>query len=922
MFILYANKHKSPLVAPFVLTAAFAGTILIFGGGCITGFSPYNIGASEVQPLSQICKDIQSAIKPSPERPTINLGSGMEAYIHAVARQQNDVLISLTLSNKSSNTVYLMLTGPTLAQDNKGATYSFENSTGISKCPWYNDTLGCLAHSRQLLQSYTEVGPGAEAIVSFSLFGPPSKGTTMSFSTVLAVRIVEDLQRDATLTDEQKEKQIGTMSLSSASFPINNKEKQAEMMNLSFASFPINNAYRVEAVSQTHYLFWVIATILSVILIAGAILWRQNSGAPTVLSIQDTSVSDDPIDSFEADRLGHMPVAKAIAAFLRNTGTQPPIVLSIEAPWGRGKSSLMNLLRRELAAADVCCVLFNPWHHQMEPVLLAPLLDAIYRKGFPSWLSPAGVSFRFRLLLTRIKRNYRGAGGILLLIGIAFFCLQLIRKVQEPLIDTLKENITSLKLDDAMKHIVPVISKCPDSCILLCVLLASLLAICYLLYRFIQPLPDSPAALLASITGKASLSQIDAQTSFRNRFRKYFREAAEALLPRPLVIFIDDLDRCEPKRTMEIMEAVNFLSSNGPCIFILGMARKVVEANMADALRVTADSLEEVEGRVASPQARLLYARDYLRKLIQLPIAVPQFDSDARKQLLADAARENISAMAKIWRMAGMASRASIMVALIALIGFVYFKVDEWTVPIANSINQRNTIAKSNTGKTAEKITHAELDTHVSPVVEKQPSDGESPLWLYIILALLIIVGGYEWVNKARFHKKDSDDFREALEIWRKLFDNVPDKDTPREYKRFLNIARYAAARFGQAVPELGLLETLLRKFTPHENRPSYEWPNLHTITEEDKIVAMAAVLHATEDEQNMKGYILTDEELLKENELNAKIDSKDKKMEMRNTIQKLRQELNDKRNPKPAVAFTCADIQSFLNAVGGFDPK
>jgi predicted AAA+ superfamily ATPase len=48
------------------------------------------------------------------------------------------------------------------------------------------------------------------------------------------------------------------------------------------------------------------------------------------------------------DSLGFEVYAHAIARFLTHYQTQPPLCISIQAPWGGGKTSLMRMIQREL----------------------------------------------------------------------------------------------------------------------------------------------------------------------------------------------------------------------------------------------------------------------------------------------------------------------------------------------------------------------------------------------------------------------------------------------------------------------------------------------------------------------------------------------------------------------------------------------
>ncbi len=48
------------------------------------------------------------------------------------------------------------------------------------------------------------------------------------------------------------------------------------------------------------------------------------------------------------DKLGYSIYAYAIARFISDTYTEPPIAISIQAPWGGGKTSLMRMVKAML----------------------------------------------------------------------------------------------------------------------------------------------------------------------------------------------------------------------------------------------------------------------------------------------------------------------------------------------------------------------------------------------------------------------------------------------------------------------------------------------------------------------------------------------------------------------------------------------
>jgi hypothetical protein len=133
---------------------------------------------------------------------------------------------------------------------------------------------------------------------------------------------------------------------------------------------------------------------------------QQPAAAPVPDSIATKAVRDSPLEPGEPDVLGLGRITRALSGFLRNEGTQPPITIAVNGEWGTGKSSLMNLLRKDLEKRRFCPVWFNAWHNQEEPNLLAALLQTVRIEAVPSTFSDRPwLRFRTRLLARRVKTH-------------------------------------------------------------------------------------------------------------------------------------------------------------------------------------------------------------------------------------------------------------------------------------------------------------------------------------------------------------------------------------------------------------------------------------------------------------------------------------------------------------------------------------
>lgn len=91
--------------------------------------------------------------------------------------------------------------------------------------------------------------------------------------------------------------------------------------------------------------------------------------------------ADQPIQSSNEDRFGRKEFAQRIAQVVATRQDKSGIVVGIYGPWGEGKTSVLNMIKEELAKQEQVLVIpFNPWHFSEELQLLTGFFLDVARK--------------------------------------------------------------------------------------------------------------------------------------------------------------------------------------------------------------------------------------------------------------------------------------------------------------------------------------------------------------------------------------------------------------------------------------------------------------------------------------------------------------------------------------------------------------
>ncbi len=134
---------------------------------------------------------------------------------------------------------------------------------------------------------------------------------------------------------------------------------------------------------------------------------------------------------------------------------------------------------------------------------------------------------------------------------------------------------------------------------------------------------------LNKITGKDDYQNLmnDVQKGNSSKFVEQFRTMFEGMINdadyKAVIVYIDDLDRCAPKRIIDCLEAVKLFVNVDRTAFIIGADERIIE--YAISLHYP---IKQEKEEISSPFS------DYLEKLIQLPYKLPKLSDTEQETYL------------------------------------------------------------------------------------------------------------------------------------------------------------------------------------------------------------------------------------------------------------------------------------------------
>ena len=308
------------------------------------------------------------------------------------------------------------------------------------------------------------------------------------------------------------------------------------------------------------------------------------------------------------DLLGYDGFARAIAGrVLSLQMDETPLTIGVFGEWGSGKTSFLKMIDAALNEARLHPIWFHAWKYDQEDNLWSALIQTVVGQGtiHCGWHRRWWAKVRIRLCGFRPFAGSVEVGRALTALTARLFFIALCA-----LVIANRNNLASL--------LAPILG--PHT--------ATWTTIVAALAGIVAAKPEKLLDLFSARIG-VDLKTFGKVASYREHiaFLDEFTSELERIVSiagggRPLVVIIDDLDRCLPEKALQVLEAIKLFLDVPGVVFLLAVDREVIErAVMAKYVPTNADTSEDRLVLVSQ-------AESFLEKLIHLPFALPPLGRD------------------------------------------------------------------------------------------------------------------------------------------------------------------------------------------------------------------------------------------------------------------------------------------------------
>lgn len=331
------------------------------------------------------------------------------------------------------------------------------------------------------------------------------------------------------------------------------------------------------------------------------------------------------------DLLGFQRFVEPIAARIANASDKgTPLTIGVYGEWGSGKTSFLKMVDESLQKQDIYPIWFNAWKYDQEDNLWAALIQTILDQARVSgkWYRRIWVKLKiwrdtidlrsgsWEMAKRLISAGLRiGVVGISLLIVFGWSASEISAFLNQIFFQWFSTNPVTLNFFQtsvikAVAAVIAFFAAKPDE----------------LLKLFDAKLGIDYSKFKRSTSYRAHIAFLD---EFSEEFKRIIKLIGSG---KPLVVVIDDLDRCLPEKAVQVLEAIKLFLDVEGCIFLLAVDRDVVEKAIAVKYKDLVAVAKDADGK---PQRLFtLLGENYFEKIVQLPFALPPVSDKQFKEFV------------------------------------------------------------------------------------------------------------------------------------------------------------------------------------------------------------------------------------------------------------------------------------------------
>ena len=279
------------------------------------------------------------------------------------------------------------------------------------------------------------------------------------------------------------------------------------------------------------------------------------------------------------DMLFYKPYAEIVSEIAIETDIDP-LTIGILGLWGAGKSTLLNLIKQRYEEDGIICVMINAWMFESYEDAKSAIMEALLRE-LEERIPGEEAKKKFRTLLKKID----------------FF------KLGTKVISSAVPAVASMDTGNPLPLLFSVPQNAKE------------------IGTVIKNLSDSVQNIKDEYIKDDSTTSNSVVNNVR-KFKDEFQEAISTDKIKRVVVLIDDLDRCQPERIIEILEVIKLFLSVNKTTFIIATDENVIQY-----------AIKKKYPKVDNFDVEL--DKEYIEKMIQLPVHIPELSSkDIQNYLL------------------------------------------------------------------------------------------------------------------------------------------------------------------------------------------------------------------------------------------------------------------------------------------------